>query len=135
LKHYYRTRLLQADLWKKIVRGQFDLAGAARSFIGLVNAAGRRQGAAAAGAPAPSSLPERMYAGLARFPGKVLVIIGGADLTGQEFAGIAAAPPWRAQLAAPRVTRHTLAGADHTFSRRAWRDQVAGWTCDWVRSW
>jgi exosortase A-associated hydrolase 1 len=135
LKHYYRTRLLQADLWKKIVRGQFDVAGAARSFVGLVGDASRRQSAAAADAPTPSSLPERMCAGLARFPGKVLVIIGGADLTGQEFAGIAESPSWRALLGAPRVTRHTLAGADHTFSRRAWRDQVAGWTCDWVHSW
>jgi exosortase A-associated hydrolase 1 len=134
LKHYYRTRLLQGDLWKKIVRGQFDVAGAARSFIGLVGAS-RGPSAAAADAPAPSSLPERMCAGLARFRGKVLVIIGGADLTGQEFAGIAESPPWRALLGAPRVTRHTLAGADHTFSRRVWRDQVAGWTCDWVHSW
>lgn len=137
LKHYYRSRLLQADLWKKIMRGQFDLAGAARSFLGLVGAANRRapadagSGAAAAAAP----LPDRMCAGLARFRGKVLIIIGSADLTGQEFCGIAESAPWRALLAAPRVTRHTLAGADHTFSRRAWRDQVAGWTCDWVRSW
>jgi hypothetical protein len=76
-----------------------------------------------------------MCAGLARFRGKVLVIIGGADLTGQEFAGIADSQPWRTLLAAPRVTRHTLAGADHTFSRRKWRDQVARWTSDWVGSW
>jgi exosortase A-associated hydrolase 1 len=135
LKHYYRTRLLQPALWKKIVRGQFDLASAARSFAGLVGAASRRKQAAAADATTPSSLPERMCAGLARFRGKVLVIIGGADLTGQEFASIADSPPWRALLVAPRVTRHTLPGADHTFSRRAWRDQVAGWTSDWVRSW
>jgi exosortase A-associated hydrolase 1 len=137
LKHYYRTRLLQADLWKKIMRGQFDLAGAARSFIGLVGDATRRAPATAAtlAAPAPTSLPDRMCAGLARFRGQVLVIIGSADLTGQEFCGIAASGPWRTLLAAPRVTRHTLAGADHTFSRRAWRDQVACWTCDWVRAW
>jgi exosortase A-associated hydrolase 1 len=133
LKHYYRTRLLQADLWKKILRGQFDVAGAARSFATLVGAANRRQPAPAA--PAPPSLPERMRAGLARYRGKVLIIIGGADLTGQEFAGIADSPSWRPLLAAPRVTRYTLPDADHTFSRRAWREQVAGWTGDWVRSW
>ena len=28
-----------------------------------------------------------------------------------------------------------IAGADHTFSRRVWRDQVASWTAAWVRSW
>lgn len=138
LKHYYGTRLLQADLWKKIMRGQFDLVGAARSFFELVGTATRRapvSAPSAAATPAPSALPDRMCAGLARFRGQVLVIIGGADLTGQEFCGLAESAPWRGMMAAPRVTRYTLAGADHTFSRRVWRDQVAGWTCDWVRSW
>jgi hypothetical protein len=77
-----------------------------------------------------------MGAGLANFDGKVLLIVSGADLTGQEFSDMAAAAPsWRRLLEAPRVTRHDLPGADHTCSRRAWRDQVALWTCDWVRSW
>ncbi|HEX9172934.1 MAG TPA: hydrolase 1, exosortase A system-associated [Telluria sp.] len=135
LKHYYRARLLEADLWKKILRGQFDLAGAARSFLSLVGAANRRAPAAAANPASPAALPDRMCTGLARFRGKVLLIIGSADLTGQEFCGIAESAPWRTLLAAPRVRRHTLTGADHTFSRRVWRDQVASWTCDWLRAW
>jgi exosortase A-associated hydrolase 1 len=136
LKHYYRGRLMTADLWRKILRGRFDYAGAIRSLAGLARTAYARRPAPddAAGAHAP--LPERMSDGLARFGGKVLLIIGGADLTGREFCDMAAASPaWSRLLAAPRVTRHELAGADHTFSRRAWRDQVADWTCDWVRAW
>ena len=43
--------------------------------------------------------------------------------------------PWQRLLAEPRVTRQTLAEADHTFSRRIWRDQVAAWTGSWVKSW
>ena len=35
----------------------------------------------------------------------------------------------------PRVQRETLAEADHTFSRRVWRDQVSAWTGNWVTSW
>ena len=34
-----------------------------------------------------------------------------------------------------RVTRRELAGANHTFSRRVWRDAVAGWTLEWLRTW
>jgi exosortase A-associated hydrolase 1 len=133
LKHYYRGRLMTADLWRKILRGKFDFTGALRSLAGLVRAAGARRPAASGAAPA--ALPERMCDGLARFGGKVLLIIGGADLTGREFCDLAgASPAWRRQLAAPRVTRRELAGADHTFSRRAWRDQVADWTCDWVHA-
>ena len=72
-----------------------------------------------------------MQTGLARFKGKVLLIISGADLTAKEFLDMAnGSREWRALLAAPRVSRQTLAAADHTFSRRAWRDQVAGWTGD-----
>jgi exosortase A-associated hydrolase 1 len=134
LKHYYRGRLMTADLWRKILRGKFDYTGALRSLAGLARAAfAGRPADDAAGARA--ALPERMCDGLARFSGKVLLIIGSADLTGREFCDMAAASPaWRRQLAAPRVTRRELAGADHTFSRRAWRDQVADWTCDWVRA-
>jgi hypothetical protein len=33
------------------------------------------------------------------------------------------------------VQQHTLAGADHTFSTRAWRDQVSDWTAQWVQAW
>jgi exosortase A-associated hydrolase 1 len=140
LKHYYRSRLLEAELWRKILQGQFDFAGAARSFAALVAAAFRsgraRPATAAATAEAPLPLPERMAAGLASFRGKVLLILSGADLTAQEFSDLAAASPsWRKLLAAPRVSRRDLPGADHTCSRRVWRDQVALWTCDWVRSW
>ena len=137
LKRYYRARLLEAGLWRKILQGQFDYASAARSFAALAGAAlGLRRARPAAVAPASLPLPERMCAGLERFRGQVLLIVSGADLTGQEFSDMAAASPaWRRLLGAARVTRRDLPGADHTFSRRAWRDQVALWTCDWVRSW
>ncbi|WP_229426989.1 hydrolase 1, exosortase A system-associated [Massilia atriviolacea] len=137
IKHYYRARLFDPALWKKIVRGQFDVRAAAGSFLRIAAAAlGKGQGGAAGSAVAAASLPERMQAGLARFRGKVLLIISGADLTAQEFLDTAAgSDAWQALLAAPRVSRQTLAEADHTFSRRVWKEQVLHWTGDWLRSW
>jgi exosortase A-associated hydrolase 1 len=158
LKHYYRDRLLQPELWKKIFTGRFDYGAALRSFAGLLGAA---SGKAAPAAPAPATpaaapaatgvsaapvprladpdlppLPERMRDSLAAFRGQVLLILSGADLTAQEFRdAVQASRPWQKLLAAPRVTRRELAPADHTFSRRAWRDQVAEWTGEWMRSW
>mgnify|MGYP003504752475 CR=1 FL=1 len=65
----------------------------------------------------------------------LLLVASGADLTAREFTDLAAgSPEWRRLLAAPRFSRRDLPGADHTFSRRAWRDQVAAWTADWVRA-
>lgn len=131
LKHYYRERLFSPALWKKILRGRFDLRVAAGSLREQLARALRP-----ASPPQADSLPWRMHAGLARFTGPVLLVLSGADLTAREFADLAAgSPQWGTLLAAPRFTRHDLAPADHTFSRRAWRDQVASWTADWVRSW
>jgi exosortase A-associated hydrolase 1 len=144
LKHYYRGRLLEADLWKKILSGKFDYAAAARSFFRLVGSA---FAANKVGAPETSSsnstgiqrtetLPDRMFAGFNQFTGKVLLIISGADLTAQEFSDmVKASGKWQRLLAAARVHQKRLEEADHTFSRRVWRDQVCNWTGDWIRSW
>jgi len=133
LRHYYRQRLGERSFWSGLLRGRFDLAGSLRSLYGLVRTA--LAPAPAASAPA-AALPERMQSALAAFRGRLMVITGGADLTGREFCDLTAATPaWKRLLDAPRVTRHELDGADHTFSRREWRDQVAAWTSAWVRSW
>ena len=128
LKHYYRGRLLERAFWAKLLRGRFDAARALRSALGLLRAA---RAAKPAGASMP--LPERLLASLERFDGRVLLMLSGADLTAQEFDGQASnSDPWRRLLATPRVTRHRLDQADHTCSRRAWQDQVADWTRDWL---
>jgi exosortase A-associated hydrolase 1 len=131
LKHYYRGRLLERAFWTKLLRGRFDAGRALRSALGLM-----RDALAPAPAGTPAPLPERLLAALARFDGRLLVMLSGADLTAQEFdGGTKGSDGWRRLLGAPRVTRHWLDQADHTCSRRAWQDQVAGWTRDWIGSW
>jgi exosortase A-associated hydrolase 1 len=132
LKHHYRDRLRDPAFWRKLARGQFDYAGSLASMLKLVRTAfaGRASNDAA-----PANLPERMRRGLHAFDGQLLLVIGGADLTGREFCDVAASTPaWKRLVAAPRVTWRRIDGADHTFSRRAWRDQVAEWTREWVAS-
>jgi hypothetical protein len=133
LKHHYRDRLRDPEFWRKLARGRFDAAGSIKSMLGLVRAAfARRPAADDASAP----LPERMRQGLHAFTGRTLLVIGGADLTGREFCDVAGSTPaWKRLAAAPQVTWRRLDDADHTFSRRAWRDQVASWTHEWVVSW
>lgn len=135
LRHYYRRRLFDAEFWRHVGRGGFRPLEALRSMSGLV----RRRflvGQPAAGPPSGGSLPERMAQGLESFQGPVLLITSGRDLTAREFEDAAGRSAlWRRLLADERVTRRSLPDADHTFSRRAWRDQVAAWSLDWVRSW
>jgi exosortase A-associated hydrolase 1 len=132
IKHYYRARLLERELWAKVLRGRFDFRGALASAFKLAGSALKPQ----APQSAQASLPERMAEGLARFQGRVLVMLSGADLTAQEFAGLADGDArWRGLLAGPRVTRRHLPGADHTCSRRGWHEQVVDWTGDWMAAW
>jgi exosortase A-associated hydrolase 1 len=153
LKRYYLARFVQADLWKKIIRGEFDFAAATRSFLGTVFASmGLSKGGTAepdpdvpsaeniaresATGPETEPLPIRMLDGLTKYKGRVLLILSGDDLTAGEFKDtVANSRRWRKLLQAKRVTRQDLPGANHTFSRREWRDQVAVWTQEWTKSW
>ncbi|SHH41833.1 hydrolase 1, exosortase A system-associated [Massilia sp. CF038] len=127
IKHYYRGRLLEGAFWKKIVSGRFNVRAAAASLFRLVGAAAAK--------PASGALPDRMHAAMAEFKGKSLVILSGADLTAREFEDLAgASDKWQQLMQPPRVTRHALPKADHTFSRAEWSEQVARWTADWVQS-
>jgi hypothetical protein len=143
LKHYYLRRLLEVSFWRKFVRGEISPFAATHSllvFIGKIgmsrtrSSANRRPGGMN-GAAETNPLPDRMADGLRRFRGRVLIIISGRDLTAGEFEDAAATPTWRRLLGAERITRRRLAEADHTFSRRIWRDQVAAWTSEWLKSW
>lgn len=139
LRHYYLRRLGERAFWRGLLVGEVKPAAAAGSLLRLL---ARRfaGGRAAAAPPGPASperpLPERMAEGLAGFAGPVLLIMSGQDLTAREFDDAAQrSPAWRRLLAGHRVRRHDLAPADHTFSCRTWRDSVAAWTLDWLRSW
>lgn len=137
IKHYYRDRLFNPALWKKIASGRFDFGAAAAAFLRVASSAASAPAAAGiTQAACALALPARMLAGITDFKGKVLLIISPKDLTAREFLDtVDASEPWRRVLAEPRVRREMLADADHTFSRRDWRDQVAAWTLDWVTSW
>ncbi len=140
LKTYYLQRLFSGAFWAKLLRGQFNPLASSRSLFDM----GRRalgRSAAQAGPPAADSalpegpLPERMAAGWRRFQGPILLILSGDDLTAAEFRDTAASDPaWQGLLVESRVTLRELPEANHTFSCRQWRDQVATWTLEWLQS-
>jgi exosortase A-associated hydrolase 1 len=127
LRHYYGARLLDAGFWMKLLRAEIDLKRSSAALVRfVVDAAAPRREAA--------SLPDRMEDGLRRFRGRVLLILSGKDLTAEEFRGVVSrSERWRRLLADARVTQRELAAANHTFSRREWRDQVARWTAEWLQ--
>jgi exosortase A-associated hydrolase 1 len=144
LKHYYRRRLFERDLWGNIVCGRFNYASAARSLATV--AAKVLQRARNEPAPMPGTtdgergssvpLPDRMLISLERFDGPLLLILSGNDLTAQEFSDtVGSSRKWRGITASARTIRRTLPQANHTFSKKDWREQVASWTVEWIQSW
>jgi len=133
LKHYYRQRLMAPELWRKLLRGRFDYRAAWQSLRRVLAGARSKP---ASGDGDGASLPQRMLAGWQGFAGPILLITSGNDLTAREFLDLGQDDPhWHACLAAARVQRQSLAEADHTFSRAAWRAQVEDWTAAWLRDW
>lgn len=153
LKRYYLMRIFQADLWRKILRGDFDMVLAARSFRDTALSSLRPKNAQttennasclADATIAPTArvqspaepLPSRMLRDWENYNGRVLLILSGDDLTAGEFKDtLTGQRRWRKLLRTKQVLRHDLPGANHTFSRRAWRDQVTLWTQEWIKSW
>lgn len=143
LRHYYLRRLFDRDLWRELLTGRKSPLALLRSFGGAVReASGRGADATSRGEDASSqgavttSVPayvERMRRGLAAFGGPALLVLSGDDITAAEFRDVARrSRAWRRLLASPRITTQELPEADHTFSTRAWRDQVARWTGEWI---
>ena len=148
LKHYYRRRFTSREFWAKIARGDVDIIGSWKSLWSNLRRATSNQAqppeASATStdtAPDPDKLSaaggglaERVYDGLARCHCRVLLVISGNDLTAAEFLdAVASRRNFTKLLNTKRFERRTLAEADHTFSRRAWRDQVSRWTIDWLK--
>lgn len=135
LKHYYLQRLTSREMWSKIFRGRFRLSDSLGSFFGTVRTATTDTSKEDDSGTGGNPLADRMADGLARYDRPVLLIMSGNDLTAREFDdAVKASPRWQKLVADGRMTRRDLPAADHTFSRRAWRDDVAEITIDWVRA-
>ncbi|QYF92957.1 hydrolase 1, exosortase A system-associated [Massilia sp. PAMC28688] len=73
-------------------------------------------------------LAQRIIASLSCFGGAALVIVGGADTVGREFVELVE----RSDTPCRSVT---IAGANHTFASREWRDEVAELSANWITAW
>lgn len=133
LRHYYLSRLVDPELWRKIFSGRFKPGQALHSAARLLRTASSRPATTSDASNGCQPLTQRMLNGLAQFRGPVLLILSGDDLTAREFIDVTAkSRDWRKQLSSRRLTRQEMGDADHTFSRAAWKEQVARLTVEWI---
>lgn len=129
VKHYYGQRLLQPAFWRKLFSGQVGWQRMADFGTSLGQMLRRRPSSN------DSALPYqvRMALAWADFPGRILLLLSGKDLTAREFIEHARGDPhWAGHLALTKVSRQELPNADHTFSTAAARQQVEALTLQWL---
>lgn len=131
IKHYYGQRLLQREFWEKLLKGEAKLTAALQ---GLVSS--WRVSQAAKGKDRTTEtdgFQGRMARALREFNGRVIFILSGNDYTTKEFLEYTANDPlWRGVFNESLVARIAIPEADHTFSSKAWRADVANATLKWL---
>jgi uncharacterized protein len=130
VKHYYLQRLFSQDFWRTLLSsGPARIATMLRELLRNLRLAAR----AGAKPQTPEVFTERMRRAAEEFRGAILVVISGNDLTGQEFESHCAhSGSWQSVFKRPTTVQHRLEGADHTFSKKQWRDTVSAWTRQWL---
>ena len=115
VKHYYTQRLRQKEFWTKLLHGGVAL----KALPGLVQnirvafTGARRSGATTSLLP----FQHRMAAAWDAFNGNIFLLLSGDDYTAKEFLEYARTDAaWTNTLTHPRLVRHELQDADHTFS-------------------
>jgi exosortase A-associated hydrolase 1 len=130
IKHYYGQHLREAEFWKRLLSGRVDVMNAFRSLAQNVRTAGTH---GKPGAARHASFQDRMAEGFRTFPGPILLILSGRDLTAKEFLEyVAANPVWNAALGRPNLSRCEVADADHTFSSVQDRREMQAATLAWL---
>lgn len=113
------ARFGELGFWKRVASGGRDAAASAAAL---------RQNMRSAAHDRSLPLAQRVIASLACFDGAALVILGGDDPEARQFGELL-------DKHESRCKRVTIAGANHTFASRAWRDEVAETSANWLVSW
>lgn len=140
VRTYYRERLFDHRAWKQLLLQPGKWLSAIISVGGNLQRAFLTGGAKAKGTVKTGSyglpdtaLPERVFLGLQRYQGLTGIIVCEKDLTGQEFQQAARSrAEYEGILGRPNVVKSVISGADHTFSRSVWRDEVVDLTREWL---
>lgn len=132
VKHYYLQRLMQPGFWRKLLRG--GVAWGAVSGL-LANLRAARGGSAPKAVAAQLPYQQRMAAAWRDTSKPLLLILSGDDYTAKEFVEATRSDAaWRGAFERAGLDRHTLDGADHTFSDPAAKRAVERLTSDWLHA-
>ena len=126
IRHYYTRRLRERAFWLKLLSGRIG-SEAWRALAANLRA--RR----AAPGPTQTSFQQRMARAWEGFGGSILLLLSEDDYTAKEFVDLVREDgAWAGPMRHPRLQRHDVPGADHTFSDRALMSKVNELTVQWL---
>lgn len=133
VRGYYARRLVSADLWRGLLRGQVKAASIADFARTTARALRRRRSPGEQSAALPYQT--RMARGWQRFSGPTLLVLSGRDLTADEFEERLRVDVDLARaLGRASVTTSRLHDADHTLSDRHQAQTHLGELTNWLRA-
>lgn len=138
LKYYYLARLLSKAFWAKLLSGKVRIG----ETIGDLSKSTQQACTDNAGCPASTGdlrhgspgYIERMLDGMKLFQGNIQIILSGSDLTAQAFIELKQSDKnWKKTCSTSGIQYANIAGANHTFSSHAWRNEVGLATGVWIK--
>lgn len=132
LSHYYGPLLSDKGYWRRLLAGQVNVApafaDAVKALVGLWPFCKKR------GPAQEEDFVVGMLHGAEQFQHQMLFILSEKDLTAREFLEVTqTSNRWLAILGRNAAKTHKVKDADHTFSRLAWRQEVAAVAVDWLQ--
>jgi len=122
VRSYYDNRLLNPEFWRKLLKGGVNPLQSLGEYFSNLRAMGK-------GNAESGGFVETMLKGLSSFTQPVRIILSSEDLTADEFRVLCERDSrWETACRASNAQIADVSGADHTFSHRQWRDEVADLT-------
>ncbi|NQX88208.1 MAG: hydrolase 1, exosortase A system-associated [Halioglobus sp.] len=128
LSYFYRPFLADSSRWRNTLAARKKIIPKLRELV--------RDGVALVenrSAAYDQPFVQQMFDGLRLFRHEVLIVLSAEDLTATEFRSLVSNnPEWTKLIAGPSIKTLTVNGADHTFSKAIWKEQVAQLTIEWI---
>lgn len=128
LKHYYLKRLFSKGFWAKMLGGKVNL------FSSISDAKGFVKDSVSTQEQELDTYQDRMNKGIGLYKGKVCLILSGVDLTAKEFETQTLGKKEWKQFNNKLFEVHRIEGADHTFSKMEYKQQVESISSTFVNS-
>lgn len=127
VRHYYVERFFDPAFWRKLFIGGVGLSAAIREYLSQWRTSSRAVEIRSA------DFITECLDGLHRFPGALLVVLSGRDLVAQEFMDTLARTGNKPIFTGAHRMRKDIPGADHTFSKTAFREELELAILDWLK--